>query len=144
MPIITPSDLSTHIYPEIVSEITRTDNTIVTNAINTAVHEAKMYLSRYDLVALFGTDTTAPTVTDQYLQSIVKDITCWHIIRLSNVNVDSSLYRNNYYDALEALKNIMKGNANPDGWPYKDTTAESVPDGDSISWTSNDQRENAY
>jgi hypothetical protein len=144
MPIITQSDLSTHIYSEVINEITRTDNTIVDKAINTAIQETKMYLSRYDLLALFGTDTIAPSVTDEYLKSLVKDITCWHLIRLANINVDYTAYRNNYFDAINALKTIMNGGANPDGWPYKDTTTESFPDGDSITWNSNTKRENYY
>lgn len=144
MPIITQSDLSTHIYSEVINEITRTDSTIVTKAINTAIQETKMYLDRYDLVALFGTDIAAPPVTDEYLKSIVKDITCWHLVRLANVNVDYNVYRNNYYDAINALKTIMNGGANPQGWPYKDISTQTLTDGDAISWSSNTKRENYF
>ena len=144
MPIITQSDLSTHIYSEVINEITRTDNTIVDKAISTAIQETKMYLARYDLVQLFGTDIAAPTITDEYLKSIVKDIACWHLIRLANVNVDYNVYRNNYYDAINALKTIMNGGANPDGWPYKDISTELLTDGDSISWSSHPKRENYF
>jgi hypothetical protein len=141
---ITQSDLSTHIYAEVINEITRTDSTIVTKAINTAIQETKMYLDRYDLAALFGTDIAAPTVTDEYLKSIVKDITCWHLIRLANVNVDYNAYRNNYYDAINALKTIMNGGANPQGWPYKDISSETLTNGDAITWTSHPKRENYF
>lgn len=144
MPIITQSDLSTHIYTEVLNEITRTDNTLVAKAINTAIQETKMYLNRYDLVALFGTDVASPTVTDEYLKSIVKDITCWHLVRLSNVNVDYNVYRNNYYDAINALKTIMNGGANPDGWPYRDISSNMLTDGDTVSWNSHIKRENYF
>jgi hypothetical protein len=46
MPIITPADLATNIYAEVISEITRSDNTITERAIAAAIQEAKMYLSR--------------------------------------------------------------------------------------------------
>ena len=144
MPIITSSDLNTNIYPEIITEITRTDTTITDRAINAAIQEAKMYLARFDLVQLFGTDTLAPTVTDEYLTSLVKDLACWHLLRLSNVGIDYTAYRTAYQDAIAALKNIMAGHAQPQGWPYLDTTTEQTPQGDSISSCSNPKRHNYY
>ncbi len=144
MPIITSSDLATNIYPEIITEITRTDTTITDRAINAAIQEAKMYLARFDLVQLFGTDSTAPTVTDEYLKSLVKDLACWHLLRLSNVGIDYTAYRTAYQDAIGALKNIMAGQAQPEGWPYLDTSSEETPPGDSISWCSNPKRNNYY
>ena len=144
MPLITPSDLSTHIYAEVINEITRADSTLVTKAIDTAIQETKMYLSRYDLVQLFGTDTIAPTVQDEHLKSLVKDITCWHLIRLANVNVHYDVFKNAYKDAIKTLKSIMKGAVSPDGWPYKDTSTESFTEGSSISWQSQQKRENYF
>ena len=144
MPVITSADLATNIYPEIINEITRTDTTITDRAIATAIQEAKMYLARYDLVQLFGTDSTPPTVSDEYLKSLVKDIACWHLLRLSNAGIDYAAYRTAYQDAISALKNIMIGQAQPQGWPYLDTTAESAPPGDAINWTSNPKRNNYY
>ncbi len=144
MPIITSSDLATNIYPEIITEITRTDTTITDRAISAAIQEAKMYLARFDLVQLFGTDSTPPTVADEYLRSLVKDLACWHLLRLSNVGIDYTVYRTAYQDAITALKNIMAGQAQPDGWPYADTSAEETPSGDSISWASNPKRNNYY
>ena len=144
MPIITPSDLATNIYPEIITEITRTDNTITTRAIDTAIQEAKMYLARFDLVQLFGAGITPPAVRDEYLKSLVKDLACWHLLRLSHVGIDYAAYRTAYEDAIGSLKNIMTGQAQPQGWPYADTTGEETPEGDSISWSSNPKRNNYY
>jgi len=144
MPIITSADLSTNIYSEIITEITRTDSTITDRAVNAAILEAKMYLSRFDLVQLFGTDTAAPSVADEYLKTLVKDLACWHLIRLSNTNVDYATYRTAYQDAITALKNIQSGGAQPQGWPYQDTHAETAPPGDAISWHSNPKRHNYY
>lgn len=144
MPLITSIDLGTNIYPEIVTEITRTDTTITDRAISAAILEAKMYLDRYDLLQLFGNDTTPPTVADEYLKTLVKDLACWHLIRLSNTGVDYTTYRTAYLDAIAALKGIQSGQASPEGWPYLDTSAASAPPGDAISWSSNDKRHNYY
>lgn len=144
MPIITSTDLNTHLYPEVVAEITRNDSTIVTKAIDTAIQESKMYLSRYDLLALFGTDEEPATITDEYLKSIVKDIACWHLLRLCNVSIELSTFRTAYEDAIATLKVIMQGGANPQGWPYYDATTISTPDGDAIQWFSNTKRVNYF
>ena len=144
MPIITQADLATNIYAEIIDEITRKDSSIADRAIATAIQEAKMYLAKYDLVQLFGTDVTEPTVTDEYLNSLVKDIACWHLLRLSNVSIDYTVFRTAYQDAITVLKNIMAGQAQPQGWPYLDTADETAPEGDTISWNSNPKRNNYY
>jgi hypothetical protein len=145
MPVITAADLATNIYAEIITEITRNDDAITDRAIATAIQEAKMYLGRYDLLQLFGTDDIDPVVHDEYLNSLVKDLACWHLLRLSNTGVDYSAYRTAYLDAVSALKNIMSGQAQPQGWPYLDTTAAaSVAEGNTISWNSNPKRNNYY
>jgi hypothetical protein len=144
MPIITQADLATNIYSEVIIEITRSDTTIADRAIAAAVQEAKMYLGRYDLLQLFGTDTAAPTVSDEYLKSLVKDLACWHLLRLSNTSLDYAAFRTTYTDAIASLKNIQSGQAAPEGWPYADTSAETAPPGDSIDWSSNPKRNNYY
>lgn len=144
MPIISQADLATNIYAEIITEITRADSTIADRAINAAISEAKMYLARYDLVQLFGTDSTEPVVQDEYLKSLVKDLSCWHLLRLSNAGVDFTAYRTAYQDAISTLKNVMAGQAQPAGWPYLDTTTETAPEGDAINWNSNPKRNNFY
>lgn len=144
MPIITQADLATNIYAEIITEITRADTTIADRAIAAAVQEAKMYLSRYDLVQLFGTDSSAPAITDEYLKSLVKDLTCWHLLRLSNTGADYTAFRTAYTDAIASLKNIQSGQAAPEGWPYADTSTDITPPGDSVSWASNPKRNNYY
>ena len=144
MPIISQADLATNIYAEIITEITRADSTIADRAINAAISEAKMYLARYDLVQLFGTGSTEPVVQDEYLKSLVKDLACWHLLRLSNAGVDFTAYRTAYQDAISTLKNIMAGQAQPAGWPYLDTTTETAPEGDAINWNSNPKRNNFY
>jgi len=143
MPIITIAELGTNLYPEIIDEITRTDSSVTDAAIAAAEQEAKMYLGRYDLAALFGTATEAPILTDPYLQSLVKDLACWHLLRLANPGTDYNAFRTAYQDALAALKEIRNGGANPQGWPYA-PTADDAPDGNAINWYSNERRNNHY
>ncbi|MCW3123903.1 MAG: hypothetical protein JWQ38_3395 [Flavipsychrobacter sp.] len=146
MAIIRPSDLATNIYAEIITEITRNEENKADIAISTAVQEAKMYLARYDLLQLFGDDDRGilATVYDEYLNSLIKDLACWHLLRVSNANTDLSIFRTAYQDAITALKSIMAGQANPQGWPYTDTTNQTAPEGNTINWSSNPRRNNFY
>lgn len=144
MPIITQADLATNIYAEVITEITRSDDTITERAIAAAIQEAKMYLGRYDLVQLFGTDVLPATVQDEYLNSLIKDLACWHLLRLSNTGLDLTVYRNAHQDAIGVLRSVQAGQAQPQGWPYFDASANTAPDGDTVSWSSNPKRNNFY
>ena len=146
MPIITAEDLLTNIYPEIIDEITRQQTHITDTAIATAIQETKMYLGRYDLLQLFGDDRYDPVIQDEYLKSIVKDIACWHLLRLASTGVDYAVFRTAYQDAIGSLKSIMSGQAQPQGWPYLDASSSAAitPPGNTISWNSNPRRNNYY
>jgi hypothetical protein len=144
MPIITSADLGTHIYPEVINEIIRNDSTIADKAVDAAIQETKMYLSRYDLLQLFGDDANPPTVQDEYLKSLAKDLACWHLLRLCNVKIDYASFRTLYEDAIKILRSIMAGEANPQGWPYYDASSETAPKGDTVNWNSNPKRVNYY
>src|ERR1044072_352515 len=117
MSLITQSDLGTHIYAEKLNEIIRNNNSLAEKAIAAAESEAKMYLSRFDLLALFGDDTNAPQVQDEFLKHLLKDMACWYIIRLANPVIDYKAFRDAYENAINTLERIMQGLANPDGWP---------------------------
>lgn len=123
MPFLVKADLSTHLYAEVLEEISRGDDTIIARAISAAVSEVKSYLSRFDLVKLFGDDSTDPVtakeVSSEHLMNIVKDVACWHIIKLANPNIDMTLFRTLYDDAIKFLEKVMKGQADPEGWPYR-------------------------
>lgn len=114
---------------------------IVVKGINSAIAEAKSYLNRYDLLKLFGDDETDPVVESEHLKNLVKDIACWHLIRLANPNVNLELFRTNYQDAIKFLEKVMKGQADPDGWPYKEDDPETANDESSgVQWESNPKR----
>jgi hypothetical protein len=92
-----------------------------------------MWLSQYDLVALFGDETQAVSATldDAFLKEIVKAISVWYLLRLANVNVDMALALTWYEKAIGNLSNIQKGKMSP-AWPYADTTDFTAPDGDAF------------
>jgi hypothetical protein len=145
MALISKTDFETHLYAELISAITRDNDLIVDKAIGSAIAEAKMYLSRYNLLALFGNNTIAPTVDDEYLEHLrhlVTDIACWHLVKLSNPNIDLKLFRTLYEDAIKTLEKIMKGQASPEGWPYKpdDPLTEGYNENASVQFSSNAKR----
>ena len=134
MAYLTIDDLTTHLYPEIILEITRETaksyanlagfpasgikkyyylaldtNTYyiwdgisyiqtvyvdkVRKAINTGVGEAKSFLNRYDLVIMFSDDDSIRTFQDDMLDSKVKDLIVWHLVKLCNVQTNLELSR---------------------------------------------------
>ena len=142
--LLTTADIYSRIYEEIVNEITRDEDDLVTRALTAAEQEAKMYLSRYDLTALFGTTDDAPATRDIYLVNICTDIACWNLVKLGHPSVKYDHSENCYKMAIDALKNIMKGMAQPDGWQYRETTGQTAPNGSSVSASYNAKRGNNY
>jgi phage gp36-like protein len=144
MPYLLLEDLATHLYGENTAEIIRGDYAIVTTAIEAGVAEAKSYLSRYNLTKLFDPLATG-YFADVNLQNKVKDIVCWHLVKLANPNINLELFRTGYEDAIDWFKQVQKGAADPDGWPYKDDdTATDYPEGSGVSMISNTKRSNLY
>lgn len=144
MSYLTVSELSSHIYPEIIDEIIRNDETIAKDAIESAIDMAKSYLHKYDLLALFGDETTAATIKSAMLKRKVKDMSCWYCLILSNANIDLALFDKINDNALRWLRDIQAGKSNPD-WSYHDTTTDGTPaQGDAIYSQSNTKRENHW
>lgn len=144
MPYLVQADFKTHIYAEIITEITRSDTTICPIAINEAIATAKGYLSRFNRTKLFDPDASG-YVADAQLLAAVKDIAVWRMIRLANPNLSVEMARTNYEDAIAWLKDVQKGIADPDGWPYVDDDADTDRDeSTSVSYVSNDKRTNHY
>lgn len=138
-------DLTPPMYPEIIDAITREDESIITKCIAKGIAEAKSYLVRFDLLALFGDATTEPSVTDENLKSVVKDLVCWQLIKMANPNIDMKLFRTFYEDAIEWLDKIKKSQLAPEGWLYKNDDADTpMPEGDVVSISSNTKRNNHW
>lgn len=145
MPFLVQADLKTHLYAEVIDEITREDDSIVDRAIKSAIAEAKSYLSRYDLLKLFGNDVTEPEVLSEHLRNICIDIASWHLVKLCNPNVNMELFKTVYDDAIKFLEKVMKGQADPEGWPYKaDDPATTENENSFVQWGSNKKRKNHF
>ncbi|MDO9554538.1 hypothetical protein [Rhodonellum sp.] len=114
MPIITIEDLSTHIYPEGMAAISREDDNIVQEAIDGAITEASMYLTRYNTEMIYEStgDEKKPYAM---LITYIKDIAKWHFIAVANVSVDLELAQVRYEKAIKGL--IMISKTTMAGWP---------------------------
>ena len=142
MPYLVKDELNTHLYGENVDEVTRGDDTIATNAIDTAIAEAKSKLSRFNLNKLFDPAYTG-YVADVNLKNKVKDMACYHLITLCNSNIDYEVKKERYEFALQWLKDVRDGKEDPDGWPYKDDDADTdYPEGNVTSMYTNPPRRN--
>lgn len=140
MALLTKADFTTHLYAEIINSITRNNDAVVTKAIEMAEQEAMAYLNRYDKATMFGGSFNNPLLKDKVL-----DIAAWKLVKLANPNVSMELLRTLYEDAVKFFTNVMKGNVEPDGWPYRaDDPDTPVDEKGHIYSTSNPKRNNHY
>ncbi|WP_407479954.1 hypothetical protein [Elizabethkingia anophelis] len=151
--IITKEDLKTDMYPEVIEMITRSDDEEVKTHIKSAVDFTKSYLFKYDLKALFGTDTTEPTVEDESLKKAIKIITAYFLVRKANPNISLNLFREDWMlwvgtkEEPGYLYEIRNGDLNPD-WPYRpddpDTPEDESKINDDVYWDSTKKRVNRF
>lgn len=144
MAYLTKSELKTHIYQENIDEIIRNDEETVNDAIASAIDLAKSYLSKYDLVKLFGDGSNPPAIESAMLKRNIKDMACWYVLVLGNANVDLALFEKINDNALRWLRDVQKGASNPD-WPYRNMDeAPKPPNGDAVAYSSNPKRNNHF
>ena len=147
--LVTVEDLSqTSLYPEIIKAITRDNAQAAELQILAAESLTRSYMSKYDCDAIFGTADKKPTYKGaslELIKKVIKIIASYYLVRLANPNVDLELFRLDYQDALEWLKELQKGNVAPD-LPYKPDDPNTPKDesGDSVSWSSNIKRNNNF
>lgn len=116
---------------------------LVRTAIKNAVGEASSYLNRYDLKKMFSDTDAERTFQDDMLDGKIKDLASWHLIKLSNPNINVEMFRTNYEDAIKFFKDVMKGYADP-RWPLQDDPDTDLDESGHISWSSNIKRSNHY
>ncbi len=138
---LTAGELKTHMYEEVVNEITRNDDSIIDDAIDTAIDEIKGYLRKYDLDACIN--NVAPDNRNKKLLSVCKDLAAWYLIHLCNVNIDYDKRRDLYDNAVMWLSGVQKGNIVPElSLP---AVNEATPQANqSVKWSSNTKRNNHY
>lgn len=137
---LTQGELKTHLYDEVVNEITRNDDSIIDEAIDTAIAEIKSYLSKYDVVRCI--DTVPPLTRNKKLLSVCKDIAAWQLINLCNVTINYDVRRDLYEDAVAWLKGVQAGKVVPD-LPLAVVGTTSTPV-NPIKWNSNSKRNNHF
>lgn len=138
--LVTVEELGkTSLYPEIINKITRDDRQAAELQILAAESLVKSYISRYDLDAIFGTTESPPTFTGSdvnLIKKIIKIIASYYLVRLSNPNVNIELYRSDYEDAIDWLRELQDGNVNPT-LPYGSDTGDAW-------WASNVKRKQNF
>lgn len=112
MAFLTIEQMKTHIYQGVREAISDNDMSLMQDAIDAAVEEAKGYCSRYDIVALFDSGTPRPMLLN-YVKSIAK----WHFISLANANIDYNDAQIRYEFVTSKFKDIQSGKLVPPGWP---------------------------
>lgn len=145
-PIVLPADLKTHVYEGIINEIAENDTTVITTAVSQAIAEAKLYLTRYDLMAIFGdqaTDTAATFPPDDLLLNIIKTLSVWNLMTLARPNLDYDAWKSRKDEMKAILKDIQSGKADP-RWPYQDYTGVTTPESIEVIAVSNEKANNRY
>ena len=132
MAYLTPDEINTHLYGEVVEEISRDNADLMQNAIDTAIDEAYGYLRAYDVDAIFS---TTGSDRNNALLVFVKDIAIWHFINLSNVAVEMELRLKRYEKAIQWLQKVQDGKTNPQ-LPVKEVIPPQQ-DKSYIKWGSN-------
>jgi hypothetical protein len=113
MSFLTTDDFNTRAYQEKIDAISEGDETLLQPAIDAAIKEAKMYLSRFDLTDLFG---KTGDDRDPLLLLWLKDITMWQFIALANPGMDYDDVMTRRNNAIASLKQIQNSTAVPEGW----------------------------
>ncbi len=108
---ITIDELDSHLRDETKQAIEGSDTTLLTMAIKGAETEAKGYLHKYDIAAIWaktGDDR------DDLLMIWLKDIAVWHYINIANPGVDFAVRERRYNAAIAWLKGVQRGDIVPD------------------------------
>lgn len=116
-------ELKTVMYDYQLEEITENDNTITVMAIKAAISQIKSYLKPsnkkeyddgrplYDIDKIFDAKGDE---RDALILEFCKDIAAYRVCRLANVDIIHKQVVENYDRAIEWLKDVRNGDANPD------------------------------
>lgn len=112
---LTVQEMKSVIYDYQMDEITGNDDTIVAMSINSAVSEMKSYLNpslqkqwqdgrpQYDVNRIFGATGTG---RDPLILELCKDIACYRVCRLANVDIIHEHVKERYDRAIEWLSKV--------------------------------------
>lgn len=108
---ISTDELNSHLRDETKQAIEGASTTLLTMAIKGAEKEAKGYLHKYDIDAIW--EKTGDE-RDDLLMIWLKDIAVWHYINIANPGVDFAVRERRYNAAIAWLKGVQKGDIVPD------------------------------
>ena len=141
---LTKEDFKSHLYAEILNKIIRNDDAVFNHALKAGIGEAKGYMNLFDLDKIFGTEDAAPVYINEFIKSLIKDVVCWHLVKLSNPNVNLELFRTAYEDAIKTLEKVQRGKVDFNFPPKIDTTDNNYDESNIVGWNSNIKRNNHY
>lgn len=139
MAFLSIPELNTHLYGEVVEEITRTQDEIAQSAIDAAISEAFGYLSAYDTAAILLQEGAARNAS---LLLFIKDIAVWHFINLANPAVEMELRKDRYEKAIDWLEKVQAGKIVP-ALPVP-TPPEGAPENTFIRFGYSSKRNNYF
>lgn len=117
MTFLTIDQMKTHIHTGVRNAISNWDDSLVQDAIDSAIAEAMGYLSRYDTDKLFNVGDEGGFKADPMLLNSVKSIAKWNFMNIANPNVDYEDAQIRYDNAIKWLERIQSGKVVPKNWP---------------------------
>ena len=137
MAFITTEDFKTHLKDYIIDAVSDNDESILQEAIDSAMQTAASYIGRFDVDAIYNTtgDERKP-FTD--LMTYIKDIAKKRFLKLANILTDWDVVETEYKNAIAELGKIQSGRTEPRNWPYPHSETAETP----FTITSRPKREN--
>lgn len=98
-------------YAHVIEEITEGDDSIVEQAIDAAIEEARSYLAqRYDVAKIFSAEGKR---RNAMVLENVKVIVIWRIITICNAETIYDMWKDRYDRVVDYFKNVAKGLITP-------------------------------
>lgn len=98
-------------YAHVIEQITEGDDSVVEQAIDAAIEEAKSYLAqRYDIEKVF---TTEGKGRNALVLENVKVIVIWRIITICNAETIYEMWKERYDRVIDYFKSVAKGVTTP-------------------------------
>lgn len=108
---LSAEELKTNMYAHVIEQITEGDDSVVEQAIDAAIEEAKSYLAqRYDVEKVF---TAEGKGRNALVLENVKVIVIWRIITICNAETIYEMWKERYDRVIDYFKSVAKGITTP-------------------------------
>jgi phage gp36-like protein len=109
--------MKTHLYGGTKLLISQGDNSLMQSAIDSAIEEAKGYMSRFKIEQIFDNADNDPNwEADKVLLLHCKNIAKWNFVGIGNANIDYEDAQVRYERAIKWLQDIQAGKIVPVNW----------------------------